>query len=141
MIHLNIYNTSCGRKKGWQSKWQFDFRPLKFRIRLEFHACKGLATYIWKSLDNGYKFFLISPQSNVYTKSYRHLKWRESQFWDSQFGSPKKNDIWVQPPMASHREYYKGEGDHFLQVRTMVNLMSSCMHVAHLCTKSAPIMH
>jgi hypothetical protein len=24
MIHLNIYNTSYGQKKGWESKCQFD---------------------------------------------------------------------------------------------------------------------
>jgi len=40
-------------------------------------------------------------------------------------------------PMASHREYYKGEGGGFPQIQAMVSLMRPCLHVAHLCTKNA----
>ncbi len=29
MTHLDIWNTSYGQKKGWESNWQFDSRPLK----------------------------------------------------------------------------------------------------------------
>jgi hypothetical protein len=51
--------------------------------------------------------------------------------------------------MVNHKEYYKGEGGHgFSQVRAMVNFVSLCMLVAHLCmfmvcpcTKNAPTMH
>jgi hypothetical protein len=35
-----------------------------------------------------------------------------------------------------HKEYYKGEGGGFPQVRAVVNLMSTCLHVMSLCTKS-----
>ncbi len=44
-------------------------------------------------------------------------------------------------PMANHKKYYKREGSGFLKVQVVVSLVSSCMHVAHLCTKSVPIMH
>jgi hypothetical protein len=33
-------------------------------------------------------------------------------------------------PVARHKEYYKGEGGDFPQVRAMVNFMNSCLLVA-----------
>jgi len=44
-------------------------------------------------------------------------------------------------PMARHKEYHKGEGDDFPQVRAMVSLVSLCLPVTRLCTKNAPTMH
>jgi len=44
-------------------------------------------------------------------------------------------------PMAIHKEYYKGEGDVFPQVRVMVSIVSSCIAMIRLCTKNAPTMH
>jgi hypothetical protein len=35
MSHSNIYNTSYGQKKGRESNWQFDSRPLKVENRLD----------------------------------------------------------------------------------------------------------
>jgi hypothetical protein len=43
--------------------------------------------------------------------------------------------------MASHSEYYKGEGGGFPQVQTVVSLVSSCMPMARPCTKNVLIMH
>jgi hypothetical protein len=40
-----------------------------------------------------------------------------------------------------HRIYYKGEGDGFPQVWAVVSLVNLSLPVAHLSTKSAPIMH
>ncbi len=37
-----------------------------------------------------------------------------------------------------HKEYYKGEGVDFPQVKAMVSLISSCLPMAHLCTKNVP---
>jgi hypothetical protein len=31
--HLNIFRPSYGQKKGWESNWQFDSRPLKVENR------------------------------------------------------------------------------------------------------------
>jgi hypothetical protein len=36
MTHLDIWNTSDGQKKGQESNWQFDSRPLKVRNRPNF---------------------------------------------------------------------------------------------------------
>jgi hypothetical protein len=44
-------------------------------------------------------------------------------------------------PMARHREYCKGEGGGFPQVWAVVSLVSLCLLVLHLCTKSVLIMH
>jgi hypothetical protein len=43
--------------------------------------------------------------------------------------------------MASHKEYYKGEGGGFPQVQVVVSLMSLCMFMVHLCIKNVPTMH
>ncbi len=56
MIHLNNYNISCGQKKGWESKYQFDFRPLKVGNRPELHVYRWHATYCWKFVNESYNF-------------------------------------------------------------------------------------
>jgi hypothetical protein len=56
MIHLSIYNTSYGKKKGQESKCQFDSQPLKVGNLPELHVCKWRATYNWKAFDENYNF-------------------------------------------------------------------------------------
>ncbi len=56
--HLDIYNTSYGKKKGRESNWQFDSRPQKVRNQPDLDACKGNATHGWKALDESYNFAL-----------------------------------------------------------------------------------
>jgi hypothetical protein len=56
MSHSDIYCTSYVWKKGRESNWQFDSRPLKVRNRPGFLACRRRATYRWKDLDKGYDF-------------------------------------------------------------------------------------
>jgi hypothetical protein len=73
------------------------------------------------------------------------------EFWDSQLGNFGTTWHLNATPMINNKEYYKGEGGGFPQVRAVVNLVSSCMfvvslmnlcmHVARPCTKSAPTMH
>jgi hypothetical protein len=58
MSHLDICNTSYGRKKGRESNWQFDSRPLKVRNRLGPGVCRWSATHRWKALEERYKFAL-----------------------------------------------------------------------------------
>jgi len=43
--------------------------------------------------------------------------------------------------MTKHKEYYKGEGDGFPQVRAMVGLVSPCLPMIQPCTKGALTMH
>jgi hypothetical protein len=58
MTHLDIWNTSYGQKKGWESNWQFDSRPLKVGNWPDFIMCRWRVTYYWKDLDKGYNFAL-----------------------------------------------------------------------------------
>jgi hypothetical protein len=48
--------TSYGQKKGRESNWQFDFRPLKVGNRPVPDVRSGSATWRWKDLDEGYNF-------------------------------------------------------------------------------------
>jgi hypothetical protein len=56
MSHLDICNTSYVKKKGRESNWQFDSRPLKVRNRPDPGVCKWSATHRWKAFDEGYNF-------------------------------------------------------------------------------------
>jgi hypothetical protein len=58
MSHLDIYSTSYGKKKGWESNWQFDSRPLKVKNRLDPGVFRWSATHHWKDLKESYKFVL-----------------------------------------------------------------------------------
>jgi hypothetical protein len=52
--HLDICSPSYGQKKGWESNWQFDSRPLKVGNRPAPDVPWGNATRRWKDLDKGY---------------------------------------------------------------------------------------
>jgi hypothetical protein len=54
--HLDICSPSYGQKKGRESNWQFDSRPLKVGNRPSPYVRWGSATRHWKSLEEGYKF-------------------------------------------------------------------------------------
>jgi hypothetical protein len=56
MSHSNICSTSYGQKKGWESIWQFDSRPLKVKNRPNPDVCRRSVTHHWKDLEESYKF-------------------------------------------------------------------------------------
>jgi hypothetical protein len=56
MSHLDICSTSYGRKKGQESNWQFDSRPLKVGNWPDPDVCRWSATHRWKALKENYKF-------------------------------------------------------------------------------------
>jgi hypothetical protein len=58
MNHLDICSTSYDEKKGRESNWQLDSRPLKIKNRADPGVCRWSATYRWKALDEGYNFAL-----------------------------------------------------------------------------------
>jgi hypothetical protein len=66
--------------------------------RLNFLECKWHVINRWKTINENYNFALDSPQSDVYTESYRPSKSWEFQFkefLDSNLGVPGQNDICV----------------------------------------------
>jgi hypothetical protein len=112
MTHLDIWNTSYGQKKGRESNWQFNSRPLKVGNRPDFLACKWHATYHWKSLNKGYNF-----ASNLISIKDLHTK-----LWDPKvtrvptlailglpFGSPRTKCHLDVGLMERHIVYYKGK--------------------------------
>jgi hypothetical protein len=56
MSHLDICNTSYGRKKGRESNWQFDSRPLKVENQPDPGVFRWSVTHRWKALEESYKF-------------------------------------------------------------------------------------
>jgi hypothetical protein len=58
MNHSDICSTSYVRKKGQESNWQFDSRPLKVGNRPNPSVCRWSVTHCWKALKENYKFAL-----------------------------------------------------------------------------------
>jgi hypothetical protein len=54
--HLDICSPSCEQKKGRESNWQFDSRPLKVGNRPLPDIRFGSATWRWKALEESYNF-------------------------------------------------------------------------------------
>jgi len=127
MSHLDICSISYGWKKGQESNWQFDSRPLKVENWPDSGACRWSATHPWKALKESYDFGsdLISiwvrgeklwmpkiPGVQTETVSGLH------------FGSPGKKNHLDASVAESCREYYMGEGGGFPRVRAVVSQVS-----------------
>jgi hypothetical protein len=144
ITHLNIWNTSYGQKKGRESNWQFDSRPLKVRNWLDFLVCRWRATYHWKAFDEGYNFTLdLISIEGLHTKLWGHKVVGVLTLANSGLSlrSPKTKSHLDVGLMERHKVYYKGEGGGFPQVQAVVSLVSPNLPVARPSTKSAPTMH
>jgi len=94
MTHLDIWNTSYGQKKGWESNWQFDSWPLKVKNGPDFLTCSWCATYHWKSFDEGYNFaFDIISIRSLHTKLWGPKVAKVPTL--RILGVPKQNAIWM----------------------------------------------
>ncbi len=126
----DICSSSYGQKKGQESNWQFDSRPLKVRNRPFPDVTLKSATRRWKTLDKNYNFNSRFVSIQVWGKElwpFKVLGVQSGQFQDSisglHFGSPNKmchSDVAF---ATSHREYYMGEGDGFPRIRVVVCLV------------------
>ncbi len=74
IAHLDIWSISYDQKKGRESNWHFDFRPLKVGNQPNFLACKQRVIHHWKALDEGYNFVL-----NLIVIEGLYLKWWASK--------------------------------------------------------------
>jgi hypothetical protein len=131
MTHFNIWNTSYGQKKGRESNWQFDSRPVKVKNRPDSLAFRWRATYRWKALDEGYNF----------TLDLISIRGLDAKLWAPKvagvptllisglpFGSPGTKCHLDVGLVERHIVYYKGEGGGFPQVWVVVSLVSpSCL--------------
>jgi len=112
MTHLDISNTSYGQKKGWESNWQFNSQPLKFKNRPNFVVCRWRVTYHWKDLDKGYDFSLdLISIRGFHTKlwTFKVAKVPTMGILGLPFGSPRTKWHLGDDPMAKHRIFYKGK--------------------------------
>jgi hypothetical protein len=128
IAHLEIWNTSYDRKKGWESNWQFDSRPLKVKNRPNFFACRKRVTYCWKDFDKGYNF-----SSDIITIEGLHAKLctpkvagvLTMRISGLPLGSPRTKSHLDVAHVERRKIYYKGEGGGFPQVRAVVNFVCS----------------
>ncbi len=118
MIHLSTYNTSYGQKKSQESKCQLDFWPLKVRDRLKLRAFRGHVTYRWKALIEGYNIILelTSIEGFQYIYASKMVEYPISGILGPTTWEYRKKWHLGVAPMASYKEYYKGEGGSFPQV-------------------------
>jgi hypothetical protein len=114
--HSDICRPSYGQKKGRESNWQFDSRPLKVGNRPAPDVRFGSAIRRWKDLDEGYNFGSDSLRSEVRARSYDLSKSRESR--TETLGGISGLQLWS-PGKKSHldvgaaerrRVYYMGDG-------------------------------
>jgi hypothetical protein len=138
MSHSDIYNPSYRLKKGRESNWQFDSRPLK---SWESTRLRGLQ-------EEG-DMALESSQRELRDFFRLHLSRRFGQeVMDIQSpGIPTRDNFRTPPwesrekmpfgyaPVGSCREYYMGEGGGFPRVRAVVSQVSPRSPVASPNTK------
>jgi hypothetical protein len=102
--HLNICSPSYGQKKGRESNWQFDSRPLKVGNRPLPYLRIESGIRRWKDLDEGYKFGSDLVAIRLRSRELwapkvpgLHPGQFSGQFRDSDPGVPGKSDIraWV----------------------------------------------
>jgi hypothetical protein len=108
ITHLDIWNTSYGQKKGRESNWQFDSRPLKVKNQPNFHVCRWRATYRWKALNEGYIFDLnLITIKGLHTKLWGTKVARVLTLVISRlpFGNPETKNHLDVGLMKRHRVY------------------------------------
>jgi len=132
MTHLGFWNISYDQKKSRESKWHFDSWPLKVRNYPYFLGFRWRATYRWKDLNEGYKFSL----DLILIEGLQKKLWASKvvevpilRISGLQFGSLRTKWHLGAGPMVRHREFYKGEGGGFPQVRPVVSLVSLWLFV------------
>jgi hypothetical protein len=144
IAHLDIWNVSYGQKKGWESNWQFDSRPLKVRNRPDSLVCRQHAIYRWKFLNKGYNFVSDLIAIGGLDRKLCALKVTGAPtvaISGLPFRIPGTKSHLDVAPVERRKVYYKGEGGGFPQVQAVVNLVcSGCLwlvltsKVLQLCT-------
>jgi len=127
MSHLDICSSSYGQKKGRESNWQFDSRPLKVGNRLDSDVCKRSATWRWKAFEESYKITLdLIPIGGLSKKLWmpKVPGVQPGTVLGLLLGSPGKKCHSDVASAESCREYYMGEGGGFPRVRAVVSKVS-----------------
>jgi hypothetical protein len=127
---LDICRSSYGQKKGRESNWQFDSRPLKVGNRPKCDVCRRDAIWRWKAPKESYKIALDRSPIKDQNKKLWMPKVPGVQTGTVSglhFGSPGKKCHLDVALVESCREYYMGEGGGFPRVRAVMSQVSpSC---------------
>jgi hypothetical protein len=129
------------KRRGQESIW---FPTTKSWKLPYFLACRWCMTYRWKNLDEGYNFALdLTSIRGLHTKLRASKVGRVPILGISRLPLESLGTKWHlgAGPMDKHKVYYKGEGGGFPEVWVVVSIVSPCLLVARLCTKSALIIH
>jgi hypothetical protein len=119
--HLDICSPSYGQKKGRESNWQFNSRPLKVGNRPVPDVRSRSATWRWKLSLRATTLVQTSSRSKVEARSYEVPKSRDSNR-DSISGVSGKSDIRM-PLLRSNAEYTIGSKVvAYSRVRAVVSL-------------------
>jgi hypothetical protein len=133
MNHVDIYSPSYGQKKGQESNWQFDSRPLKVRNRPDSNVCRRSATWRRKYLEESYKIALDLIEIRGLSKKLWMPKVPGIQLGIvsglllGSLGKKCHSDV---ASAESYKEYYMGEGGGFLRVGAVVSQVSPRSPVA-----------
>jgi hypothetical protein len=125
MNHLDICNTSYGRKKGSQ--------PPKVGNRPDPGVCRRSATHRWKALEESYKISLDLIPIRGLNRELQAPKVSGVQTGTVSglhFGSLRKKSHLDAGAAEQRREYYMGEGGGFPWVRAMVSQVNPRSPVA-----------
>jgi hypothetical protein len=96
--HLDLCSPRYGQKKGRESNWQFDSRPLKVGNRCLPDIRFESATWRWKYLDEGYNFGSDLVAIGLCSRElwpFKVLGVPLGQFRDSISGVPGICAIWM----------------------------------------------
>ncbi len=124
--HLDICSPSYGQKKGRESNWQFDSRPLKVGNRPLPNLWIESAIRRWKDLDKGYKFGLDLVAIRLCSWELWAPKvpgLHPGQFQDFNSGVPRKNDIRAWVPRRVTEYTIGSKVVAYSRVRAMVSLV------------------
>jgi len=127
--HLDICRPSYGQKKGRESNWQFDSRPLKVGNRYLPNLRIESAIRRWKDLDEGYNFGLDLVA----------IRGQREELWPLKVPGVQNRDTWLDfgTPTWESREkghldvgatkrrrvYYMGDGGGIPWVQAVVSLV------------------
>jgi hypothetical protein len=140
MGHLDICNTSYGKKKGQESNWQFDSQQLKVKNRPDPSVCRWSATHCWKDINEGYNF----------SSDLIPIEGLSKELWSCKvpgvqtglisgllLGNPGTKSHSDVGAAEKHKVYYMGEGGGFPWIWVVMSQVSLELLVACPSTKGA----
>ncbi len=112
IAHLDIWNTSYGQKKGRESNWQFESRPLKVKNWPDFLAYSS----VWHTFEklSTRATTLLRPHYNRRSaREVTRFQSRRNPSWGN-FGTPTweswdKKTIWMWPPWRGAEYTIRGK--------------------------------